>query len=104
MPQPTTQHVVRTGAGRHVARVDFVYVDRRIVVEVSGRLGHSSPTDRQRDAQRRNELADLGYRVFEYTWEDVVRRPGYVVDTMTERLATVLHVERSGPFGLTRST
>jgi hypothetical protein len=54
---------------------------------VSGRLGHSNPADRSRDAQRRNELQDLGYAVYEYTWGDVTRRSGYVIDTLRERLS-----------------
>jgi very-short-patch-repair endonuclease len=73
--------------GRHVARVDFLYSEARVVIEVSGRLGHSNPSDRDRDAQRRNELQDLGYRVYEYTWGDLTRRPDYVVQTLRERLA-----------------
>jgi very-short-patch-repair endonuclease len=85
LPRPQTQRRVR-GNGRHVARVDFLYAEFRIVVEVSGRLGHSNPADRSRDAQRRNELQDLGYAVYEYTWGDVTRRPGYVTDTLRDRL------------------
>jgi very-short-patch-repair endonuclease len=85
LPRPVTQQ--RIGSlGRHVARVDFLYAAQAIVVEVSGRLGHSNPTDRGRDAQRRNELQDLGFVVYEYTWGDIVRRPGYVTTTLAERL------------------
>ena len=58
-----------------------------MVIEVSGRLGHSNPADRCRDAQRRNELQDLGYVVYEYTGADVTRRPDYVVTTLATRLA-----------------
>jgi very-short-patch-repair endonuclease len=86
LPKPQTQRRVRSD-GRQVARVDFLYPDLRIVVEVSGRLGHSNPADRSRDAQRRNELQDLGFAVYEYTWGDVTRRPTYVIDTLGERLA-----------------
>jgi hypothetical protein len=57
-----------------------------VVIEVSGRLGHSNPTDRERDAQRRNELQDLGYRVYEYTWGDLSCRPDYVVATLRQRV------------------
>jgi very-short-patch-repair endonuclease len=85
VPRPQTQRRVRSD-GRHVARVDFLYAELRIVVEVSGRLGHSNPADRSRDAQRRNELQDLGYAVYEYTWGDVTRRPVYVTDTLRDRL------------------
>jgi very-short-patch-repair endonuclease len=86
LPRPQTQRRIRSD-GRHVARVDFLYADQRLVVEVSGRLGHSNPADRGRDAQRRNELQDLDYAVYEYTWGDVSLRPVYVTDTLAERLA-----------------
>ena len=86
LPRPATQ-VVRRRGGEHVARVDFLFESYRIVVEVSGQHGHASPTERARDAQRRNELIDLGYRTYEYTWSDVNGRPDHVVATMRTRLA-----------------
>ena len=73
---------VRTAAGL-IDRSDFG------VIEVTGRLGHSTPTERGRDAQRRNELQDLGYAMYEYTYGDVTRRRDYVVTTLRERLAAV---------------
>lgn len=86
LPRPTPQVVFADGR-RTLARVDFLYEEHRIVVEVSGRLGHSSPSERARDAQRRNELQDLGYRVYEFTWEDLDRRPSWVIRVMRQRLA-----------------
>lgn len=86
LPRPTTQLVHRRG-GRTVARVDFCFEVCGIIVEVSGGLGHSSPTERAKDAQRRNELQDLGRRVYEFTNDQVTRRPGYVVDTMRRLIA-----------------
>jgi very-short-patch-repair endonuclease len=86
LPRPITQRRIKRD-GQHVARVDFLYADERMVIEVTGRLGHSTPADRGRDAQRRNELQDLGYAVYEYTYGDVTRRRGYVVTTLRERLA-----------------
>lgn len=83
LPRPQTQVIHRTAAsGRFVARVDFAYPDLGLVIEVTGRLGHSSPAERARDAQRRNELQDLGLRVYEFTWEDVTERPIYVTSRM----------------------
>lgn len=81
LPRPTTQLVHRRGS-RTVARVDFCFEACGLVVEVSGGRGHSSPSERANDAQRRNELQDLGRRVYEFTYDQVTRRPGYVVDTM----------------------
>ena len=85
LPRPTTQRVIRDGR-KHIARVDFIYEDQRLVVEVTGRKGHASDDERARDAQRRNELQDLGYRVTEYTSGDVRDRPVYVVDSLRARL------------------
>jgi very-short-patch-repair endonuclease len=85
LPRPRTQ-VVHRKNGRHIARVDFLFEEFGVVVEVSGRLGHSTPAERARDAQRRNELQDIGRRVFEYTWEDVTQRPGMVARTLKARL------------------
>ena len=41
---PETQ-VVQRRNGRHVAGVDFLFRRQGVVVEVTGRLGHSTPTD-----------------------------------------------------------
>jgi very-short-patch-repair endonuclease len=85
LPRPRTQVVFRSD-GRHVARVDFLFDHVGVVVEVSGQTGHASPSERARDAQRRNELQDLGLRVFEYTWEDVTETPHMVRNTLRIRL------------------
>jgi very-short-patch-repair endonuclease len=85
LPRPRTQ-VIHRRNGRTFARVDFLFVDDDIVVEVSGGKGHSSPSERARDAQRRNELQDVGKRVYEYTWEDVTKREDWVIDTLRQRL------------------
>ncbi len=85
LPTPRMQVVFRAD-GRHVARVDFLFDDFGVVVEVSGQKGHASPAERARDAQRRNELQDLGLRVFEYTFDDVTKRPEMVRRTLLARL------------------
>jgi len=88
LPRPRTQ-VVHRKNGRHVARVDFLFDEAGVVIEVTGRLGHSTPIERARDAQRRNELQDIGRRVYEYTWEDVTERPAFVTRTLLQRLRMV---------------
>jgi very-short-patch-repair endonuclease len=87
LPRPRTQVVFRVGS-RHVARVDFLFDDAGVVIEVSGQKGHASPSERARDAQRRNELQDLGLRVYEYTYDDVTKRPEWVRRTLVVRLST----------------
>jgi very-short-patch-repair endonuclease len=86
LPRPRTQ-VIHRRDGQTFARVDFLFDDHGIVIEVSGRKGHSSPSERARDAQRRNELQDAGRLVYEYTWEQVTRRAAWVAETLGARLA-----------------
>ena len=85
LPRPTPQVIFRRD-GRAFARVDFRFEPYHLVVEVSGRKGHSSPAERARDAQRRNELQDAGQLVYEYTWEDVTARASMVAHTLAARL------------------
>lgn len=81
LPRPSCQVVHRSG-GRTIARVDFLFPRTNIVVEVSGRLGHVSDRERQRDARRRNELQRTGRIVLEFTTADVLDGKEYVVTTL----------------------
>jgi len=81
LPLPKPQ-VVHRREGRHVARVDFLFPERDLVVEVSGGRGHSTAAERAKDARRRNELQQLGRTVLEFTYEDVTRREAYVLRTL----------------------
>lgn len=81
LPLPKPQ-VVHRRDGRHVARVDFLFPEQELVVEVSGGRGHSSASDRAKDARRRNELQQMGRTVLEFTYEDVTRREAYVLHTL----------------------
>jgi len=85
LPRPSTQ-VVQRHDGRHLARVDFLFEAAGVVIEVTGRLSHSSPADRGRDAQRRHERLDLGLRTFEYTRAHVTERRAWVAETLRARL------------------
>lgn len=86
LPRPRCQVVHRVG-GRVVARVDFEFAPHPLVVEVSGRLGHSSAADRRRDARRRNELQHLGFTVLEFVTADVIDTPDAVAETVRRSLA-----------------
>lgn len=86
-PRPTTQVVQRSATGRHIARVDFLFEDHDLVVEVTGRLGHVSDAERARDAQRRNELQDLGLTVVEYTSTQIWAQTSWVRSDLARRLS-----------------
>jgi Protein of unknown function (DUF559) len=81
LPMPKPQ-VVHRRDGRHVARVDFLFEDEGVVVEVSGGRGHSSAAERSKDARRRNHLQQMGRAVLEFTYEDVNERGTYVLSTL----------------------
>jgi very-short-patch-repair endonuclease len=86
LPRPATQ-VRHRRRDQKVMRVDFEYAEERVVIEVSGRRGHTSDADRRRDARRRNDLQAQGWMVLEFTTADVLEDPPYVVKSVTEALA-----------------
>lgn len=85
LPRPSCQ-VVHRADGVHIARVDFQFAGTNVIVEVTGRLGHVSDRDRQRDARRRNALQLSGHIVLEFTTADVLDAQGYVVTTLIAQL------------------
>ena len=86
---PKTQVVFRRDR-RTLARVDLFWPDANLVVEVAGHGTHASRIQRQRDAQRITELTLLGLRVFTFTYEDIVGRPDWVLDTVREALGSFM--------------
>jgi very-short-patch-repair endonuclease len=65
-----------------MARVDALYRDAGLVIEVDGHGSHATRRERQADAEREAALASLGYCVIRFTYEDVTERPDYVVQTI----------------------
>ena len=83
--RPQTQVVFRAN-GTTVARVDFRFPGTNVIVEVSGRLGHSSDSDRRKDARRRNHLQQAGQIVLEFTTADVIETPDHVLQVLIRSL------------------
>jgi hypothetical protein len=84
MPRPECQVVFKRN-GHTVARVDFMFAAANVVVEVSGRRGHSSDADRRKDARRRNQVEQTA-RLLEFTTADVIDDPNYVITTLRAHL------------------
>ncbi|MDE0804462.1 MAG: type IV toxin-antitoxin system AbiEi family antitoxin domain-containing protein [Acidimicrobiales bacterium] len=80
LPEPVHQHEVRRPDGT-IARFDLAYPELRIAIETDGSI-HGEEEVRQRDNRRRNDAQLLGWRVFHFTWEDVVFHPERVVATV----------------------
>lgn len=86
LPIPVCQRRIERD-GSFVARVDLLYEAERIVIEVLGHTFHSSEVQLAADAARRNALQLAGYRVLEFTYDDIVARPAQVLATVRSALA-----------------
>lgn len=86
LPLPVCQARVER-RGSFAARVDFLYADALVVIEVSGNRWHRDPAQQQIDLRRRRDLTLTGHLVLEYTYDDVVRHPQRVVSEVREALA-----------------
>lgn len=65
-PPPVQQHSVVV-EGR-AFRLDFAYPDQQLYLEGDGFGFHSSATELDRDARRRNQLVGAGWRPLSFTW------------------------------------
>lgn len=69
-----------------VGRVDMV-LDGWLVLEADGFEHHSTRAHYRVDRRRANALAERGFVLLRFTYEDIVHRPDYVVDTVMQVLA-----------------
>jgi very-short-patch-repair endonuclease len=76
---PDSQVVLERLHGGRLGRVDFCFVDQRLVIECDGRRWHDPQDARDKDRRRDNELERAGWRLVRVTWEEVVERPQDVV-------------------------
>ncbi len=82
--------IQRTATGRRIGEVDCRWPDgmRPVIAELEGLRFHTTPAQRRRDAERFNALGDVSI-VKRFTWEDVVTRPNYVLQTVATALQAV---------------
>jgi hypothetical protein len=78
LPEPVRQADVGDGAG-WVGRVDFVYPQAKVLIELDGRRYHSALLDLEADRSRDNRLVAGGWRVMRVTWAQLRDRPDEVV-------------------------
>jgi hypothetical protein len=79
LPLPVAQHAVQRLDERG-ARLDFAYTDLEIAIELHSTEAHATPEHRASDYERSNRLPK--WRFVQFTYEDVMRRPGYVASVM----------------------
>jgi very-short-patch-repair endonuclease len=85
LPLPVRQRVVRDESG-FVARVDFIYPESDLVIEVDSRRHHLNPRDWERDLLRRNRLTAAGKRVMHVTYARIKNDPIRLVEEIAGAL------------------
>lgn len=74
LPAPELQAEIRDAGGRLVGRVDFLFRERRVIVEFDGRVKYEGADGRDalfREKRREDALRSLGYQVVRLTWRDL---------------------------------
>jgi hypothetical protein len=94
LPDPALQ-VELTFWEALVGRVDFVYRDARLIIEVDGRKYHGAETF-EADRRRDNAANLAGWRVLRFTWRMVTGNPEYVLSTIREALRLAARTPTGG--------
>jgi very-short-patch-repair endonuclease len=79
--------VVRDEFG-FVARVDFEYVGRDVIIEVDSREHHLRLQEWERDLKRRNRLTGQGKRVLHVTYRRMKTDPNGIIEEIRSALRT----------------
>jgi very-short-patch-repair endonuclease len=79
------QHPILLGGRRR--RIDFAVPSLRIAIEVDGYESHSRYDVFQDDRVRANELELEGWTVLRFTWEQLTKRPTYVLDVLRRAIS-----------------
>src|SRR4051812_26745009 len=67
--------------------VDFMWPDRRLIVEADGHETHGTRAAIERDHRRDRRLRALGWRVERFTWHEITHEPDAVAAALSQLLA-----------------
>jgi very-short-patch-repair endonuclease len=81
LPMPTRQHWL----GRR--RIDYVYADKKIAIELDGRGPRASKKVFERDRKRQNAIVLDDWKILRFTWDNVTLEQDYVIETLRSALA-----------------
>ena len=95
LPEPARQHWVSV-PGQAPVRLDLAYPGKRLGIEVQGMAWHTGRADFQRDCQKRNLLVALGWRLLEFTSDDIRGAPRQTVDAVAAALTAVARAVQNG--------
>lgn len=66
--------------------VDFLWRERRLIVETDGYRYHRGRAAFEHDHSRQARLIAAGFTVMRFTWRQVVEMPNEVIAAISERL------------------
>ncbi|MBB3036565.1 DUF559 domain-containing protein [Hoyosella altamirensis] len=92
LPRPVTQHTVRDGAGRFIARADLAWPRWKVAVEYDGAHHFEDPRQARRDAMRANAYMRAGWRVIRVVNEHL-RTPELLIRHIEETLRDASRVD-----------
>jgi hypothetical protein len=79
---PFEQQVNLPGRDHQPGRVDFLWRDVKLIVEVDGRRWHTRRADFERDSRRRLAMLRSGYATAPVTWLMLTEEPDQVCDDL----------------------
>lgn len=69
-----------------IGRVEMVYRDKLVLVELDGRRNHTALLDREADALRDMRFTAAGWRVLRITWAMLMTQRGYIYRSLVKLL------------------
>jgi hypothetical protein len=91
LPYPFLEEPVLDANGDLIAQTDLSFV-LPVVGFLDGYGPHKSRLQMNRDRSQRQRLRDMGLWVFEFTWDQISKSPGYVSSSL---VTTYRHAERA---------
>lgn len=79
-PRPLVNHRIETASGP--LEVDFCWPEQRLIIETDGRAAHDDAARFERDRRRDQLLGAAGWRVYRFTWHQVVDQPEQTIGTI----------------------
>jgi len=87
LPRPEHNQTVKDRNGKFVAKVDALYRQYKIAIEIYSKAHHTAPEQIQNDSRRQNELVMAGYDPLIFWWEDIAVAPGSTAQQIAEAIA-----------------
>ena len=82
MPRP--QYTLHDELDRFICRADFAYVEEKALIELDSEKYHMDPATFARDRDKQNRAMALGWRVYRFTWRQLVESPDEVLTVLAQ--------------------